>query len=79
MTFNKTPEEHLEHVESVLQTLSDHTLFAQLEKCTFNTDTVEFLGHVVSKDGIRPDPKKIQVVQDWPRPETAKQLRSFLG
>jgi hypothetical protein len=81
LVFSKTPEEHLQHLESVLQTLSDNTLFAQLEKCQLNTDFVEFLGHIVSKDGIRPDPKKVQVVQEWPRPHTpaAKQLRSFLG
>jgi hypothetical protein len=79
LIYSKTPNEHLQHLESVLHTLSDNTFYCQLEKSEFNSDTIEFLGHIVSKDGIRPDPKKIQVVKDWPRPQTAKQLRSFLG
>ena len=79
LIYSKSPEEHLAHLESVLQTLSDNKLFAQLPKCLFNTDSVEYLGHIVSKEGIRPDPKKTEVVQTWPRPQSLKEMRSFLG
>jgi hypothetical protein len=57
LVYSKTPGEHMVHLESVLQTLSENKLFAQLPKCQFNTDSVEYLGHIVSKDGIKPDPK----------------------
>ena len=79
LIISKTPEEHLQHIESVLQTLKDANLFACLEKCHFNQAEVEFLGHIVSAKGIAVDPKKVQVVKDWPRPTNTKELRSFLG
>ena len=79
LVYSKSPEEHLVHLESVLQTLSDNKLFAQLPKCQFNADSVEYLGHIVSKEGIKPDPKKTEVVKNWPRPQSLKEMRSFLG
>ena len=79
LVYSKSPEEHLVHLESVLQTLSDNKLFAQLPKCHFNTTSVEYLGHIVSKDGIKPDPKKTEAVKNWPRPQNLKEMRSFLG
>lgn len=79
LIISKSPEEHLKHIESVLQTLKDANLFACLEKCQFNRAEVEFLGHVVSAKGIAVDPKKVQVVKEWPRPHNIKELRSFLG
>ena len=79
LVYSKSPEEHLVHLESVLQKLSDNKLFAQLPKCHFNTTSVEYLGHIVSKDGIKPDPKKTEAVKNWPRPHNLKEMRSFLG
>lgn len=79
LVYSKTPGEHLQHLESVLQTLADNKLYANFEKCAFNNPEVEYLGHVVSADGIKPDPKKVQAVLQWPRPTTKKELRSFLG
>ncbi len=49
------------------------------KKCHIFKHKVEFLGHVVSQDGIATDPKKIEVVRDWPKPENIHALRSFLG
>ena len=54
-------------------------MFAKFSKCEFWLDQVAFLGHVVSKDGIQVDPKKIEAVIDWPRPTTITEVRSFLG
>jgi hypothetical protein len=79
LVYNKTPEEHLQHLESVLQALSDNKLYANFEKCAFNNPEVEYLGHVVSAEGIKPDPKKVQAVLQWPQPANKKELRSFLG
>ena len=54
----------------VLQTLREHQLYAKISKSEFWLDQVTFLGHVVSKDGIQVDPRKIEAIIDWPRPTT---------
>ena len=54
-------------------------MYAKFSKCEFWLEQVAFLGHVVSKDGIQVDPKKIEAVADWPRPTTVTEIRSFLG
>ena len=63
----------------MLQTLRDHRLYAKFSKCEFWLEQVSFLDHVVSKDGIQVDPKKIEAVVDWPRPTIVTEIRSFLG
>ena len=63
----------------VLQTLREHQLYAKILKCEFWLDQVTFLGHVVSKDGIQVDLRKIEAVIDWPRPTAVTEVRSFLG
>lgn len=77
--YSKTPEEHLEHLEKVLAVLKEHKLYVGLDKCTFGVEEMEFLGHIVGKDGIKVDPKKVEAVKDWPTPRTVKGVRSFLG
>ncbi|XP_057416627.1 uncharacterized protein LOC130711144 [Lotus japonicus] len=79
LVYSKGKEEHEEHLRLVLQTLREKQLFAKFSKCEFWLDTVAFLGHVVSKDGISVDPSKVEAVQNWPRPTTVKEIRSFLG
>ena len=54
-------------------------MYAKFSKCEFWLEQVAFLVHVVSKDGIQVDPKKIEVVADWPRPTTVIEIRSFFG
>jgi hypothetical protein len=49
------------------------------EKCEFAKKELEFLGHIVGQDGIKMDPKKIEVIQKYPRPTTVKEIQSFLG
>ncbi len=63
----------------VLQRLREAGLKLKPAKCHFLQKRVEFLGHVVSEDGISPDPRKVEAVQNFPRPENLKTLRSFLG
>ncbi len=79
LVYSKSPEEHEKHLALVLERLQQHKFYAQLHKCHFALPEVEFLGHMVSKDGIRVDPRKVKIVQDWPVPGTVSQLRSFLG
>ncbi|XP_070050307.1 uncharacterized mitochondrial protein AtMg00860-like [Nicotiana tomentosiformis] len=62
-----------------MQTLLKNELYAKLSKCEFWFESVAFLGHVVSHEGIKVDPQKIEVVKSWPRPTTLIEIRSFLG
>ena len=62
LIYSKSVEEHENHLRVVLQLLQEKKLYAKLKKCEFWLDSVAFLGHVVSKDGIAIDPKKVEVV-----------------
>lgn len=79
LVASRSAEEHKEHLREVLQILRDNKLYVNIDKCHFNKPEVNYLGHVVGRGGIRPDPKKIQIVQDWPQPKTVHDIRSFLG
>jgi hypothetical protein len=66
-------------VDQVLHLLSQHQLFLKQSKCAFGASEVEYLSHLVGKDGIRVDPKKIEAMQDWLHPKTLKTLCGILG
>jgi hypothetical protein len=53
--------------------------FLKQSKCAFGASRVEYLGHIVGKDGVRVDPKNIEAMQNWPHPKTLKSLLGFLG
>ena len=79
LIYSKTEEEHKEHLKIVLQELRDHQLFAKFSKCDFFKDKIQYLGHVVTKEGISVDPKKIKAIEDWPVPNDVIDVRSFMG
>jgi hypothetical protein len=79
LIYRKTWTDHLTHVDQVLHLLSQHQLFLKQSKCDFGASEVEYLGHLVGKDGVRVDPKKIEAMQDWPHLKTLKSLCGFLG
>ncbi|MDM1593466.1 RNase H-like domain-containing protein, partial [Escherichia coli] len=79
LIYSKNAADHETHVRKVLEILRKHQLFAKKSKCTFSVDHVEYLGFLVSKDGISPDSAKVQAVIDWPEPKTVKEVRGFLG
>jgi hypothetical protein len=79
LIYSKNPEDHANHLNIVLQKLRDHHLYAKFSKCEFWLDTVKFLGHTISSDGISIDPSKVQEVLDWKPPTSVHQIRSFLG
>jgi hypothetical protein len=79
LIYRKTWTNHLTHVDQVLSLLSQHHIFLKQSKCAFGASEVEYLGHLVGKDGVRVDPKKIKDMQDWPHPKTLKSLGGFLG
>ena len=79
LVYSKDRESHDTHLQVVLETLRKEQLYAKLSKCEFWMNEVSFLGHIVSKEGIRVDPKKIEVVVEWKPPRNVIEVRSFLG
>ena len=77
--YSKSWEEHVQHVDRVLQLLKEQQLYAKPFKCFFGVKEVESLGHIVSHESVKIDPQKIKVMMDWPNPKTLKNLKGFLG
>ena len=65
--FSKPAAEHLQHLRTVLDILRQHEVYLKPSKCVWGQTELAYLGHVVSQDGLKPDPKKVQTVQDWPQ------------
>ncbi|GAU31427.1 hypothetical protein TSUD_221980 [Trifolium subterraneum] len=76
---NKGWDDHMKRLEEVLQLLDKHQLVANQKKCSFGRRTVEYLGHLINKDGVAVDPGKISSVVQWPTPKNVKGVRGFLG
>ncbi len=79
LIFSHSLQEHVQHVRRVLQRLLENGLYVKVEKCVFHAQSVPFLGYIVSVEGMRMDPDKIQAVVDWPTPDSRKALQRFLG
>ncbi len=79
IVFSRTYEEHLEWLEAVFSRLKEAGLKLKPSKCSFFQRELKYLEHIISKDGVRIDPEKIRVIQDWPVPKNVKELQSFLG
>jgi len=79
LIFSENHDDHNEHVRQVLQLLQDNGLIVHPDKCLFGADEVEFLGYVVSGDGIRPPLEKVDAINKFPRPTTIKGVQEFLG
>ena len=79
LVFSKNREEHPEHLRQVLQKLTKAEFYCKLNKCEFLKRELTFLGHVVSDQGIKPDPKKVEAIVNWLTPTTVQGLRQFLG
>ncbi|XDV37360.1 hypothetical protein PO909_006967 [Leuciscus waleckii] len=79
LIFSSSLQEHVQHVRRVLQRLLENWLFVKAEKCVFHAQSVPFLGHIVSSEGMRMDPDKVKAVIDWPSPDSRKALQRFLG
>ncbi|GBG68765.1 hypothetical protein CBR_g3305 [Chara braunii] len=79
LIFSRTVEEHAEHMKIVQGLLRQHQYKVNLEKCEFGRTKILYLGHEISADGLRPDDAKVASIQDWPRPQSVTEVRSFLG
>jgi hypothetical protein len=79
LVYSSSLAEHIVHLTEVLKLLRDAQLFAKSMKCSFACSNLEYLGHIISVDGIATDPKKTQAMMDWPVPTSVTELRGFLG
>ena len=77
--FSRTEEEHLNALEAVFERIRAAGLKLKPQKCHIAKREVTFLGHLVTENGIRPDPKNVEKVLTWPEPESAEEMASFLG
>ena len=79
IVFSKDMNSHLERLAEVFQRLTAAGLKLKPQKCTLFAEQVQYLGHVVSQNGISTDDSKVQRVQEWPRPQHKTDVRAFLG
>ena len=78
--YSRSFSEHLQHLRLVFDRLRNAGLIKlRLEKCSFCLQEVTYLGHIISKDGIKPDSQKIKVVKEYPVPTCVKEVCQFLG
>ena len=77
--FSRTFEEHVDRLQQVFRCLRDNNLKLSPKKCSFFMEKVKYVGHIVSRAGIEPDPDKVDKVINWPTPTTPDQVRQFLG
>lgn len=79
LIYSSTLQDHVNHLRSVLEVLRSNSLFTKLSKCSFAQSEIEYLGHIISKDGVATDSNKLSIIQQWPSPTTITELRVFLG
>ena len=78
LIYSKSWKDHVEHVDRVLQLLEEKQLYAKRSKCFFGVKEVEYLGHIVSHEGVKVDPSKIKTIKEWKIPTSIKHLQRFL-
>jgi hypothetical protein len=79
LIYSKSMADHVEHLKSVLAALREHKFYCKRSKCQFGSKQVEYLGHLLTPQGIMVDPRKVAAIRDWPDPTNVSQLRGFLG
>lgn len=79
LIYSNNLSEHTEHVKKVLEALRNNKLFANLDKCFFHTNEVEYFGVNISPQGVFMDPGKVQSITNWPAPTNVKAVQGFLG
>ena len=79
LIFSPDNKTHLEHLELVFQRLREADLKVKASKCNFFKKHIQYLGHLISGEGIEPLPEKLEAVRKMPPPTTPKEVRQFLG
>ena len=79
LVYSNDLSEHKRHVLEVLRRLRTNGLFARADKCKFHITSCEYLGYMLSPNGLTMALNKVQIIQDWPEPRKVKDIQSFLG
>ena len=79
LIYYKNEEEHEEHLRLTLQLLKEHQMYSKLSKCDFYRDRIQFLGHIISENGIYVDPDTIEAIKNWPTLKNVTEVRYFMG
>ena len=79
LVYSNDREDDYTYLRVVLETLRKEQLYAKMSMCEFWLREVSFLGHIVSEEGIRVDPSKIEVILEWKQPRNVTEVCSFLG
>ena len=79
IVYSRTLEEHVHHLEQVFEICKEANLRIKLAKCSFASDNVEYLGHRITKDGLKPTDRNVKKVLDMAAPSSKSEVRSFLG
>lgn len=79
LIYSPNVQDHLKHLEVVLNLMQQHQFYANAKKCSFGNSTVAYLGHIISASGVAADPDKVEAMLSWPLPKSVTELRGFLG
>jgi hypothetical protein len=79
LIYSKSAQEHEQHLRVVLEKLRAHKLYAKFNKCEFWHEKVDFLGHILTTEGVAVDLEKVEAVSNWQQPTNVSEIRSFLG
>ena len=79
LIYSQDLEEHQKHLQSTLEISRKNELYANKKKCSFAKEWVDYLGHIISGQGVEVDPEKIQAIKEWPVPTNVREVRGFLG
>lgn len=78
LIYSRNPTEHWDHVRVTLKILRENELFAKESKCRFGMEEVDYLGHIITRGGVKADFSKIEAMKSWPKPTSLKSLKGFL-
>ncbi|GKD48786.1 putative reverse transcriptase domain-containing protein, partial [Tanacetum coccineum] len=79
LVYSKDKEEHKKHLMIILELLKKERLYAKFSKCDFWLDSVQFLGHVINRNGVHVDPAMIEAIKNWATPMMPMEVRQVLG
>ncbi|RXY02236.1 hypothetical protein DD576_30100, partial [Klebsiella pneumoniae] len=77
--YSKSLEDHKQHLQVIFQALRENKLFLNQKKSDFFLQEIQYLGHIISQDGILMDPSKLELMKAWPNIRNLHELRSFIG
>lgn len=79
LVYSQTREEHTKHLREVLRRLAEAQLYGKLSKCEFYQQSVEFLGYIITQEGVKMDPIRVKSISEWEAPTSFRDIQVFLG